>query len=159
MANELQTKLNAILEDKDTNLKPENLKAGVSCLGVNGTLENSGIDTSDATATAEDIVSGKTAYANEQKITGTLKEILAEEANAAGNETMSNIAKVPLIKEIYTNAEGEMYVRIDYVKDTVQRAGSMLMVDAPTLATVIGLTADKIKAGETILGITGTYTG
>ena len=28
-----------------------------------------------------------------------------------------------------------------------------------TLAEGIGLTADKIKAGETILGITGTYTG
>lgn len=28
-----------------------------------------------------------------------------------------------------------------------------------TVATAIGLTPDKIKAGETILGITGTYTG
>lgn len=38
MANELQTKLDAILQDKNTNLLPENLKAGVTCLGVNGTL-------------------------------------------------------------------------------------------------------------------------
>lgn len=28
-----------------------------------------------------------------------------------------------------------------------------------TVAAAIGLTPDKIKAGETILGITGTYTG
>lgn len=27
------------------------------------------------------------------------------------------------------------------------------------LATIIGLTAEKIKSGETILGVTGTYTG
>lgn len=27
------------------------------------------------------------------------------------------------------------------------------------VAAAIGLTADKIKSGETILGITGTYTG
>lgn len=40
MANELQTTLNEILADKQTNLKPENLKAGVTCLGVKGTLEN-----------------------------------------------------------------------------------------------------------------------
>ena len=39
MANELQNKLDAILEDKNTNLKPENLKAGVTCLGVEGVLE------------------------------------------------------------------------------------------------------------------------
>lgn len=31
--NELQEKLNAIKLDKDTNLLPENLKAGVTCLG------------------------------------------------------------------------------------------------------------------------------
>ena len=41
MANELQTKLDAILLDKNTNLLPENLKAGVNCLGVNGTYEGS----------------------------------------------------------------------------------------------------------------------
>lgn len=38
MANELQTKLDAILNDKNTNLLPEHLKAGVTCLGVEGTL-------------------------------------------------------------------------------------------------------------------------
>lgn len=37
MANELQEKLNAILEDKNTNLIPGNIKRGHSCLGVDGT--------------------------------------------------------------------------------------------------------------------------
>ena len=36
---ELQTVLNNILTDKNTNLKPENLKKDVTCLGVTGTLE------------------------------------------------------------------------------------------------------------------------
>ena len=36
---ELQTVLNNILADKNTNLKPENLKKDVTCLGVTGTLE------------------------------------------------------------------------------------------------------------------------
>lgn len=39
MANELQTKLDAILLDKNTNLLPENLKKDITCLGVTGTLE------------------------------------------------------------------------------------------------------------------------
>lgn len=39
MANELQTKLDAILNDKNTNLLPENLKAGITCLGIEGGFE------------------------------------------------------------------------------------------------------------------------
>ena len=42
MANELQTTLNEILADKQTNLKPENLKKGVTLLGVEGNLESGG---------------------------------------------------------------------------------------------------------------------
>ena len=38
---ELQTVLNNILADKDTNLKPGNLKKGIKCLGITGTLEAS----------------------------------------------------------------------------------------------------------------------
>ena len=70
MSNELQTTLDNILEDKNTNLKPENLKQGVSVMGVTGTLKN--LDTSDATATANDIIAPKTAYVNGGKITGTI---------------------------------------------------------------------------------------
>lgn len=38
----LQENLNAIKLDKDTNLRPENLKKDVTCLGVTGTYEGSG---------------------------------------------------------------------------------------------------------------------
>ena len=38
--NELQQVLNSIKQDKDTNLLPTNLKDGVTCLGIEGTLEN-----------------------------------------------------------------------------------------------------------------------
>lgn len=41
MTNTLQKKLNEILTDKNTNLLPENLKKGIRCLGVDGTLEAS----------------------------------------------------------------------------------------------------------------------
>ena len=51
------------------NLLPEYIKKGITLGGVTGTLES--LDTSDATATAEDIAWGKTAYVKGEKITGT----------------------------------------------------------------------------------------
>lgn len=38
----LQENLDTIKLDKDTNLKPENLKKGITCLGITGTYEGSG---------------------------------------------------------------------------------------------------------------------
>lgn len=49
----------------DADLVAKNIKSGVNIFNVAGTF------TSDATATAEDIVSGKTAYVNGAKVTGT----------------------------------------------------------------------------------------
>ena len=40
MSNQLQENLNLILEEKNTKLLPENLKAGITCLGVTGSLES-----------------------------------------------------------------------------------------------------------------------
>ena len=47
------------------------IKNGITIGGITGTLEV--LDTSDATATPEDILEGKTAYVNGVKITGTKK--------------------------------------------------------------------------------------
>lgn len=57
----------------DSNLKAENIKSGVTIFGINGSYTAStGLDTSDATASAADILSNKTAYVNGSKITGTM---------------------------------------------------------------------------------------
>lgn len=147
MANELQTKLDAILEDKNTNLLPENLKAGVTCLGVEGTM-TSGIDTSDATAVASDLVEGKTAYVNGEKIEGVVQERTAD--------TVSTFATNEVVD---ASNSGVVYAKTtSYDIPVLFRANTPIDVEIPNdkLVTAIGLTANKLVEGNTILGVTGT---
>ena len=63
MSNEKYSSSNS--DSNNGNLLPEYIKAGITLGGVTGTLES--LDTSDATATAEDILWGKTAYVKGKK--------------------------------------------------------------------------------------------
>lgn len=60
-------------DSSNGNLLPEYIKKGMTLGGVTGTLES--LDTSDATASAEDIAWGKTAYVDGKKITGTYRTL------------------------------------------------------------------------------------
>ena len=67
----------AVTSDIDENILSENIKAGVTILGVDG--KASVVDTADATASAEEILEDKVAYVNGVKVTGTyVKPILHE---------------------------------------------------------------------------------
>lgn len=57
---------------KDDNLKAENIAEDVEVLGIKGTFRG-GIDTSDGTATSDDILLDKTAYVKDQKIVGNIE--------------------------------------------------------------------------------------
>ena len=63
----------SIASAEQAKLKSANIKSGVTILGVAGS--STVVDTSDATAAAGTIVSGKTAYVNGAKITGSLTTI------------------------------------------------------------------------------------
>ena len=61
--------LDQVTVEGDSDLVSSNIKSGVSIFGVNGT--SSVVDTLDATADADDIISPKNAYIAGQKVTGT----------------------------------------------------------------------------------------
>lgn len=73
---ELSDNLNLILKEKSEKILPENIKEGVTIFNVTGICSGSNeLDTSDATATANDILLDKTAYVAGEKITGTIADI------------------------------------------------------------------------------------
>lgn len=154
MTNELQTTLDNILEDKNTSLKPENLKQGVNVMGVTGTLKD--LDTSDATATYDDIISPKTAYVNGKKITGTLQGVdefapigIAGDADNITLETFDETINV--VTAEYTKTSEPTLLNGNCKITAFMKQSSV--------ATAAGLTADKLKKDEVVLGITGTYEG
>lgn len=84
----------------DADLIPENIKVGTTIFDVVGSYE--GVDTSDATAIAGEILDGKTAYVNGVKLTGTIPfktsetytpttidQIIASGQYLSGNQTIS----------------------------------------------------------------------
>lgn len=89
-------------------------------------------DTSDATATAAEILLGKTAYKNGAKLTGTMPN------NGAVSGTITTKEQQYTVPQGYHDGSGKV------------------SIDAQEQAKVI---PGNIKDGVEILGVTGTYTG
>lgn len=97
---------------KTDNISAENIKAGVNVkvgdVGDMGRLKDvTGTFTSDANAAAGDVLSGKTAYVNGSKITGTMENKEAETFNTSGSDrTIASgkyLSGVQTIKGVKTN--------------------------------------------------------
>ena len=142
--------VNAVTSAIDSNIVADNIKKDVSILGVTGTyaLEEE-IDTSDADATASDIVLNKTAYVNGEKITGTLPLF-----PNTSTFTVSNAGVTDNIEDSTLDL-----TTINTTKQILDSNVSMnFNAGYSDVATAIGLTAEKIASGNTILGVEGTAT-
>lgn len=139
----------------DSNLVAGNIKKGVSIFGVTGALDSSGIDTSDATATAGDILNGKTAYVKGSKITGDIEVKEGQRFTPTKDGTT-------LPAGYYSGETGkENAIEGDnnFVAGNIKKGVAIWNVTGTYEGeTPEGLTPENIKAGVEIAGVTGTFT-
>lgn len=112
------------------------LAYGVTAHGADGEaitgISTKDSDTTDADATASEILSGKTAYVNKNKLTGSM-------TNRGGvTGTISTVAGQYTIQSGYHDGSGKV------------------SIDSTEQAKII---SSNIKNGVEILGVTGSYTG
>lgn len=134
---------NTVIKTWIPNLTKEKVQAGVT-FGSTGGAQLTGTYTSDGNVASGDVLSGKIAYAKGNKIVGSIAS--KESITPAVNMVMSG---------------GSAYVRLTpgaYLTNASSGYPEVSIAQA-TLASAIGLTADKIVAGQTILGIAGTGYG
>ena len=129
----------------DANLVAGNIAKGKSIFGVTGSY------TSDANAVAGNILSGKTAYVNGAKISGSMIDRgLAQSGNwgcgSAGCGTGSDAYyAINGLPEGWYHSDGNSWA-------------PEARINANTLRSQLGVSANKIAKGQSIAGVAGTYT-
>ena len=173
---ELYTKIPQSAIATHIGLTSSMIAKGQSVLGVSGSLEV--LDTSDANATAADIIKDKTAYVNGEKITGTailgvdISDATISEGDVAeGKLAYSSAGRItgtlPNITDIleYENinitddsTNSRLDLTITNETDRIVRKDVTMhsTIGYSRLASLVGLTPEKLVRGNTVLGIEGT---
>ena len=117
-------------------------------LKVTGThVCSGGIDTSDATATANDIANGETAYVNGEKVTGTMPYLAAAVADSAAS---ASNGKLRLTK----TADGKAMVyngykyRLEYPLSSLGTATAADVTAGKTFTSAAGLLVEGTNTGS-----------
>ena len=125
---------------------PENIKSGVTILGVSGNYSGGSTPSYTVTDVSEsDVISGKHFY----------------KATSTSNVTRST-GTMPTFSGAYTGAGPTISSSPDYIGVRVNTPGyytsdAKLVCSYGDMANAIGLTSTIIKNGETVLGVTGSY--
>lgn len=149
----------ALINLAEDTVAPENLLAGATAHDSSGQrivgtmIQSSGIDTSDATALSEDIVSGKTAYVGGEKVTGSMATLDASKPTVGmGNITMSKNSK-----DISLNLHN---VSISNASAYLKNGGSFWLNGDGTLGRFFGdATPEDVRKGKSFTSKYGVATG
>lgn len=149
----------ALINLAEDTVAPENLLAGATAHDssgqrIVGTMkQSSGIDTSDATALSEDIVSGKTAYVDGEKVTGSMVTL-------GGSNPTVGMGRVTIVK-----GSKDLYMVLNNVKLNAQSAylnngGSFTLYGNGSLGDYFGDAApEDVRKGKKFTSKDGVATG
>ena len=120
---------------------------------------NGWVNPSDATATADDILSGKTAYiADGTKATGTIEEKTSSDITTEDNAVTVPAGYYAEAAEIVVGTAKSAQTYTPTTADQTIAAGQYLS-GAQTVKGDANLVAGNIKKDAMIFGVTGTYEG
>lgn len=128
---------------------------------------STGIDTSDATATAADLLSGKTAYGVSGKITGSMPGVEAATPaitvssggliTATANQSAGYVAKSTKSATRQLDVQGAQTITPGTSDKTIP--SDRYLTGTQTIRGDANLVAGNIKSGVSIFGVGGTYEG
>ena len=149
----------ALINLAEDTVAPENLLAGATAHDSSGQrivgtmIQSSGIDTSDATALSEDIVSGKTAYVGGEKVTGSMATLSASNPTVG----MGRITIGKNSKDIFINLSS---ISLDTASAYIKNGGTFQLKGNGSLGTFFGdATPEDVRKGKKFTSKDGVATG
>lgn len=123
-------------------LKPENIKEGVHLQG--GGLDVTGTFTEDATASANQILAGQTAYVRGKQVVGTMPTVAPTVQDAITAPSVSVTAYSDNVRSIFLKLPlaNAYFAGVNWIKYPAEN-----------------LVAGNIRSGVNIFGVTGNYVG
>lgn len=149
----------ALINLAEDTVTPENLLAGATAHDSSGQrivgtmIQSSGIDTSDATALSEDIVSEKTAYVGGEKVTGSMVSL-------TGSKPTVGNGRVNISKDSKDLVMSFNNVSLSNASAYLKNGGSFQLYGNGTLGTFFGdATPEDVRKGKRFTSKDGVATG